>query len=192
MAVRRPTTLQPTDVVEDAPSWIRSPGRGRYARPERERRFLVDQLPPGLEDERLIEDLYLDGLSLRLRRVSHDGRTTFKLTQKVRSSPSDPFAVSTTTVYLSEHEHDGLRHLPGARLVKRRRLRNEDGHVFAVDEFRGHLDGLLLAEVEVHDLDTPLTLPSWAGREVTHDDRFSGGALARADAATASSLLAEH
>ncbi len=178
-------------MVDDAPSWIRSPGRGRYARPEREQRFLVAELPPRLVDERLIEDLYLDGLSLRLRMVSHDGSTTFKLTQKVRSSPSEPFAVSTTTIYLSEHEHDRLRVLPGARLAKRRRLWHEDGQVFAVDEFQGVLDGLRLAEVEVHDLDTTLTPPSWTGREVTHDDRFSGGALARVDAASAPSLLAE-
>jgi len=40
---------------------------------------------------------------------------------------------------------------------------------------------LRLIEVEVRDLAEAIDLPVWLGPEVTPDDRFSGGQLARAD-----------
>jgi adenylate cyclase len=60
---------------------------------------------------------------------------------------------------------------------------------FVVDRFEGDLAGLVLAEIEVDDLSVPLALPSWLGEEVSHDDRYSGGRLARANAAEVAALL---
>ena len=60
---------------------------GKYARVERERRFLLARPPPApaVIASRRITDRYLPGTRLRLRRVDHlDGGTCeFKLTQKV-------------------------------------------------------------------------------------------------------------
>jgi CYTH domain-containing protein len=169
--------------------WWRSPGQGRYARAEIERRFLVNGEVDSLGEGRLIEDRYLDGLRLRLRRVTKDGRSVFKLTQKVRANESDPATVSITNVYLSPDEYDRMRALPGADIVKTRRLAPYGPVTFAVDEFGASLKGLVTTEVEVISLLDPLEAPAWVGREITSDDRFSGGRLARANSQEIEELL---
>ncbi|TAL24668.1 MAG: hypothetical protein EPN99_02565 [Frankiales bacterium] len=173
----------------DATSWFREPGRGRYARHERERRFLVrPSVPTGLAT-RLIEDRYLEGTSLRLRRVTSDGRAVHKLTQKVRTSHDDPAEVLITNLYLSAEEHQRLAALPGHVIAKTRTVVATTTHEFVVDDFQGQLQGLRLAEVEVDDLAAPLDLPDWVGAEVTHDDRYSGGSLAALDPGGLDALL---
>jgi len=162
-------------VVEE--TWRRTPGQGKYARPERERRFVVTEPPSPLEQSRLIEDRYLDGGTLRVRAVRGDDDPVFKLTQKVRVEGDDPSEVAITNLYLSEDEYRMLVVLPGADLTKTRSL----WEGFAVDVFHGALEGLVLAEVEVDDLGGDLEIPGWICCEVTHDDRFSGGALASLD-----------
>lgn len=159
-------------VVDEA--WRRTPGKGKYAQPERERRFVVTDVPEPLEQGRLIEDRYLDGGTLRVRAVRGDGEPVFKLTQKVRPDAGGPAEVSITNLYLSEDEYRMLVALPGNDLIKTRSLCQG----FAVDVFHGPLEGLVLAEREVEDLHAELDLPDWICCEVTHDDTFSGGALA--------------
>lgn len=137
-----------------------------------------------------IEDRYIDGTSLRLRRVTVDGETVWKLTQKVRADPDDPTSVAITNLYLTSDEYDVFALLPAAPLRKVRHVCPVDGTRFVVDVFRGELAGLRLTEVEVADLTAPLALPDWMGEEVTHDDRYSGGQLARMSAAEVEALLA--
>ena len=165
-------------MLSDATDWTREPGRGKYARSERERRFLVGASVPAGEAGRLIEDRYLDGTRLRLRRMSRDGLSVHKLTQKVRPDAGDPSEVLITNMYLSEGEYSRLSLLPGQVLVKTRVVIPAPSHDFVVDEFHGRLQGLRLAEVEVGDLAEALDLPHWVTVEVTNDDRFSGGHLA--------------
>lgn len=156
--------------------WQREPGVGRFVQVERERRFLLSGTPPTGLSERLIEDRYLAGLRLRLRRVTGaDGPPVHKLTQKVRASAEDPSTVALTTMYLSAAEWAVLRTLPGAELSKRRFF---VGDGWVVDRFLGRLAGLVLAEIEVEDLAAEFALPAWVGREVTTEDRWSGGSLA--------------
>lgn len=175
----------------DPTVWLREPGRGKYARPERERRFLTrGAVPPG-DADRLIEDRYLIGMRLRLRRVTREGQSVHKLTQKVRTVEHDPAEVLTTNIYLSEAEYAHLMALPGLTVVKRRSVVETTSHHFVVDDFQGALDGLRLAEVEVQDLAEPLDLPEWLGAEVSDDDRFSGGSLATTDAAGLIEMLDE-
>jgi CYTH domain-containing protein len=53
-----------------------------------------------------------------------------------------------------------------------------DGFIWEVDVFGGSYRGLVIAEVEMGaETDKP-TLPSWLGREVTGDSRYSNQALA--------------
>jgi len=71
--------------------------------------------------------------------------------------------------------------LCGAPLVEKRRTRvAHAGLVWEVDEFAGHLSGLVLAEVELAAADQPVPLPPWVGAEVTRDARYRNAALARA------------
>jgi hypothetical protein len=147
----------------------------KYARTERERRF-VCAAPPPLGDvvrRRRIVDRYLDGTRLRLRRVEEldgTGPAVHKLTQKL---PGDPWG-ELTTIYVSEHEYALLSALPAAVLVKERWSVPPLGY----DVFRGALEGLVLVEFE-DDVTAAAFVPAAGLGEVTHDVRFEGGALVR-------------
>jgi hypothetical protein len=138
----------------------------KYARIEKERRFLLDGLPdlPGARVLR-ITDRYVDGTRLRLRRVEEDGcDPVLKLGQKV---PTDE-GIAHTTMYLDRDELNALLQLPAQELHKTRHLL--DG--WAVDL---HPSGLVLAETE-GDTEPPFAYV----REVTDEVEFTGGALAGA------------
>ncbi|HUQ39568.1 MAG TPA: hypothetical protein VM030_05395 [Acidimicrobiales bacterium] len=168
----------------------RSPGQGRYAAVEREQRWLLDRLPSGLERPSRIIDHYLEGTRLRLRRVEIGSVTTYKLGQKVRVSEDSPEVVKLTTMYLSADEYAALARLPAAELRKTRYMMHRAGHRFSIDRFYGHLEGLLLAEIELAVGQPLLPDPPEARLDVTRDDRFSGGTLAGMTADDLAALLA--
>ena len=58
-------------------------------------------------------------------------------------------------------------------------LKSDDGRIWEVDEFEGHLSGLIIAEVELEHEDSPILIPPWAGMELTHLDGWSNAALAK-------------
>ncbi|WP_232792590.1 CYTH domain-containing protein [Actinacidiphila yeochonensis] len=153
---------------------------GRYARVERERRFLMGRAPEpaAAVTVRSITDRYLDGTRLRLRYVQHlDGRREFKLTQKIPAGRPGPVQGLITNTYLSADEYRVLAALPGALLAKRRWSVPPLG----VDVFEGALRGLVLAEVEFADdvEAAAFTPPPGSVAEVTDDQRFTGGRLVR-------------
>jgi CYTH domain-containing protein len=162
----------------------------KYARPECERRFLLAQLPveidPAAGYEQL-DDLYLDGTRLRLRRVRSSSGEVIerKLTQKLRDPAGSPVRRLLTTQYLDANEYELLARLPGRRLSKRRHRHAHEGHTFAVDVFVAPLAGLVLAEVELASEAelAALPVPPFARCEVTERPLFTGGALAREDPA---------
>ena len=82
--------------------------------------------------------------------------------------------------YSAPGEYSVLCALPAEVLSKTRHLCLVDGVRFVVDEFQGALAGLRLAEIEVDAWDDWLPQPTWLGLEVSQDDRYSGGRLARA------------
>lgn len=154
----------------------------RYARLEDERRFLVATVPDEAASPRRIEDRYVTGTRLRLRRVTDEDRSVRKLGHKVRCEEGRPSAVWHTTLYLDEAEFATLAGLEARTLVKRRWSLPRGA---SADEFLGTLEGLVLVEGE-----RPFELPPPA-IEVTDDERFCGGALAGLDASGAAALVAE-
>lgn len=163
----------------------RRPGRGRYARVEREQRWTLVGVPADAKPSAEILDRYIVGTTLRLRRIEGDGSVVYKLCQKVRDDPADPENVRLTNVYITEAEYATLSVLPAGEISKTRWTLGR----FAVDEFHGALDGLVLAELELSPDGALLPLPSFAVADVTHDDRYSGGALSRVDASDAGALI---
>ncbi|MFN7265815.1 MAG: CYTH domain-containing protein [Phenylobacterium sp.] len=65
------------------------------------------------------------------------------------------------------------------QISKRRYTVDVDGKAWVIDEFDGDLAGLVLAEVELDSPDEGVTLPSWAGAEVTGERAYSNEALSR-------------
>lgn len=154
----------------------------KYARVERERRFLVSKLPPELEGApfKRLRDCFVRGTHLRLRQVeSPEGEVVVvKLGQKIvdPEAPLDPRRRQMTTIYLPAGEAAALP-LDGLRAVKRRYHLSEQGWTFCVDvwEAPSAVAGLILAEVECPsdaELDA-VALPAWAEREVTEDSSYS-------------------
>jgi hypothetical protein len=152
----------------------------KYAKPERERRFLLARLPSGEPIRRvLIEDRYFIGTRLRLRRTTAidpepDARhVTYKLGHKVPAPDGTPGLI--TNLYLSEAEYRALATVPSYSLRKTR----SSYPPFGVDDFDGPLHGLILAEAEF-DTDTAAMLFSptiEVVAEVTADLRLTGGRL---------------
>lgn len=66
-----------------------------------------------------------------------------------------------------------------ATLAKTRYRITAGAHVWELDVFHGPHQGLLLAEIELSHEDEPFERPPWISTEVTHDPRYTNGALAR-------------
>jgi CYTH domain-containing protein len=153
---------------------------GKYARVERERRFLLAAAPPASTTTapRQITDRYLTGTRLRLRRVEHgNGASEFKLAQKVPAERPGPVQGLITNIYLSQPEYDRFAALPAAVLSKIR----VSVPPLSIDIFSPPLHGLVLAEAEFttdHEASC-FRPPPDSIAEVTDDPRFTGGRLAR-------------
>ena len=155
----------------------------KYARAEIERRFLLAGVPREADVLAIneIDDRYLDGTRVRLRRMAQvGGATQLKLTQKVPDPDGGAWQGTLTTIYLSEAEHAAFARLPAAELRKSRLSIAPYG----VDVFHGELEGLYLAEAEFSTLEDAAALvpAAFCRAEVTADRRFTGGELARASA----------
>jgi len=168
----------------------------KYARRERERRFLFS-VPPDGHAVRVarIEDRYLLATRIRLRRATEtvgvDGdvdRTLYKLTQKVSARGGAPGLI--TTMYLDAAEYGVLAQLPAASLSKTRLSIPPLG----VDVFEDALAGLVLGEAEFDDDESlaGFVAPPGAVAEVSHDQRLAGGRLAQTKASELAAVLAEY
>jgi CYTH domain-containing protein len=165
----------------------------KYARVEIERRFLLTGVPEGAEILAVneIDDRYLDGTRLRLRRMAEVGGVAqLKLTQKLPDADGGARRGLLTTIYLCEAEHAALAALPAAALSKSRLSTPPYG----VDVFHGALAGLFLAEVEFASVeDAGAHVPAaFCRAEVTADRRFTGGSLARASAEQVRAWARDH
>lgn len=156
----------------------------KYARIERERRYLLQDLPAGLTraDPHLqITDNYITGTRLRIRKV-RDPRTnkwTVKFTQKFAPNPYDLSRTIITNTYLNALEAEVLSVFNTNEIRKNRYPFEFEGRKFAVDMFLGDLFGLVLAEVSF-EMDEELDnfpKPPFALVDVTSDPIFTGGRL---------------
>jgi CYTH domain-containing protein len=151
----------------------------KYAIAEVERRWLVELSEVGPlhgRPYREIEDRYITGTRLRLRKVTGaGGELVFKLCKKYGkvTALSEPI----TNLYLTEAEYDALSQLSGV-VVKKPRYAVSGG---ALDLYSSPLVGLAVFEVEFESeaAASGYTPPSFVRAEVTHDAPYSGASLAR-------------
>jgi CYTH domain-containing protein len=156
----------------------------RYARIQRGRRYLLQDLPAGLTramPHLQITDNYLTGTRLRLRKVRdpQTNKWTAKFTQKFAPNPADLSRMSITHTYLNASEYEVLSIFEANEVRKNRYSFEFENRKFSIDMFIGDLLGLVLAEVsfETDEELEGFALPSFALAEVTNDETFSGGKL---------------
>jgi hypothetical protein len=157
----------------------------KYERVERERRYLLRELPPGLkvnDPHAQITDNYITGTRLRLRkhRWPLTNEWTLKLTQKHTPAPPDFSRTLITNIYLNEYEYEVFSVFEANELRKNRYPYEHEGRKYSVDVFLGALHGLILAETDFEDdaeMDS-FPPPAFAALDVTHDELFTGGRLA--------------
>ena len=158
----------------------------RYAHIERERRYLLQDLPEGLtraDPHVQITDNYITGTRLRIRKV-RDPRTNkwvVKFTQKFAPNPSDYSRTIITNTYLNAQEAESLSMFDANEIRKNRYKFQYEGREFAVDMFLGDLFGLVLAEVsfETDDELENFPQPPFAIADVTIHELFTGGRLSQ-------------
>ena len=157
----------------------------KYARIERERRYLLRDLPEGITraDPHLqITDNYMTGSRLRLRKVREPRTNTWtvKFTQKFALDPHDLSRTVITNTYLNALEAEVLSTVFNSNEIRKNRYQFEfAGRQFSADMFLGDLFGLVLAEVsfETDEELNNFPLPPFALIDVTNEDFFSGGRL---------------
>jgi CYTH domain-containing protein len=156
----------------------------RYARVERERRYLLRDLPEGLTraDPHLqITDNYITGTRLRIRKVREprSNKWIVKFTQKFAPDPNDLSRTIITNTYLNALEAEVFAIYNTNEIRKNRYPFEFEGRKFSVDMFLGDLFGLVLAEVSFEtdeELDN-FPKPPFALVDVTNEPLFSGGKL---------------
>ena len=160
------------------------PAESKYARVERERRYLLQDLPEGLtraSPHVQITDNYLTGTRLRFRKVRdpQTNKWTVKLTQKFAPDAEDFSRTIITNIYLNALEAETLAVFDTNEIRKNRYPFEFAARKFSVDMFLGDLFGLVMAEVSFEtdeDLDD-FPRPSFAIAEVTNNELFTGGRL---------------
>lgn len=160
------------------------PAESKYARVERERRYLLQDLPAGLtrpDPHVQITDNYITGTRLRLRKVREPrtNRWTVKLTQKFAPDPQDYSRTIITNIYLNALEVETLDISAANEIRKNRYYFEFEGRKWSVDMFLGDLFGLVMAEVSFEtdeELDG-FPKPPFAIAEVTNIELFTGGRL---------------
>jgi CYTH domain-containing protein len=158
----------------------------KYARVERERRYLLADLPEGMtraEPHLQITDNYITGTRLRIRKV-RDPKTNkwvVKFTQKFAPNPDDLSRTIITNLYLNATEAETLSIFAANEIRKNRYFYDFEDRQFSIDMFIGDLFGLVLAETDFktdEELDKFQT-PAFAIADVTNIETFSGGSLSQ-------------
>lgn len=160
------------------------PAESKYARVERERRYLLQDLPEGLtraSPHVQITDNYITGTRLRIRKVREPqtNKWTVKFTQKFAPDPQDFSRTIITNIYLNALEAETLAMFDANEIRKNRYHCDFEGRKFSVDMFLGDLFGLVLAETSFEtdeELDS-FSKPPFAIADVTDNELFTGGKL---------------
>jgi len=155
-----------------------------YARLERERRYLLRDLPEGLtraSPHVQITDNYITGTRLRLRKVRDPltNKWIVKFTQKFAVNSSDLSRTLITNTYLNAQEAEILSVFEANEIRKNRYRFEFEGRKFGIDMFLGGLRVLDKKEVSFDDDEELESFPKppFALVEVTNNELFTGGKL---------------
>ncbi len=145
---------------------------------EIERKFCVQKMPDltactGVKISQGYIAVGENGTEVRLRRKGERFYQTVKQGKGVQRTEVE--------VELSRSQFDNLWPLTEGRRVEKVRYEMVEGTwTIELDVYRGHLKGLVVAEVEFETLaeSSRFVPPPWFGRDVTDDDRYKNAILA--------------
>lgn len=113
-------------------------------------------------------------------------------TTRIRLQDEEAFITikgETVGIQRSEYEYnvpysDGLelfknKSMTQHQIEKYRVIVEHEGFTWEVDIFKGDLEGLVVAEVELEDANEDPILPDWVGEEVSDDHRYLNAVLAK-------------
>lgn len=140
---------------------------------EIERKFLVlPSIQDHLKDvrpKRICQGYIMDaqdGRTVRVRTKGSKGFLTIKGPSKGISRNEFEYEIP-----LSEAETLLTDFCPKTLLKDRFELIYAD-KTWEIDVFHGHLKGLIVAEIELENVDETFALPDWIGKEVSDDERY--------------------
>lgn len=149
---------------------------------EIERRFLIESAKiPELPNRKVLKIVqgYLTG-GVRVRRVDNsylsgsdypEAFLTIKKNISHGTNKEFEYEIPST-------DGDELIEMCEFKLSKFRYHYPVGKHIFEIDLFKGTLDGLIIAEVELLDIKEPVDIPSWFSQEITGNKFFSNYSLA--------------
>jgi CYTH domain-containing protein len=163
---------------------------------ECERKFLVPDLDAVQSDQEtqawnrtFVKQAYLPdtgGWTVRLRATlrggmapfAPDGTNNSRFYLTLKYPTSDPTTCVELETQITPEQHKAWALHAGTPIRKVRYTASYAGQAWVVDVFQDGLAPLILAEIELPDPNTPVTLPPWVGMEVTGDRKYSNASLA--------------
>ena len=138
---------------------------------EIERKFLVTGggWRKGAKRSRLSQGYLLAEKKKSVRVRLEDGRGTLTIKGPARGGGRDEYEYAIP----AKDALELLARLCEKPLIEKTRSRvRSGGLLWEIDEFAGANKGLIVAEVELRRAGQKVALPSWVGKEVTHDPRY--------------------
>lgn len=143
-----------------------------YVMVEIERKFLVDSSKLGFIKQltgKKIRQAYLaeraDGTTVRVRQKGNKGYLTVK-------GPSHGISRTEVEVEIELNALESLFTLCPAILEKIRYEVLFEGKTWEIDVFKGQLEGLIVAEIELNSEDEQIEIPEWVSTEVTQNAEY--------------------
>ncbi len=144
---------------------------------EIERKFLIDELPKHLDlaGKKIIEQGYISTSPvIRIRRSNDEYILTIKGKGLVEREEFE--------LFIEKNEYEDLKKKLEYNIIKKTRYIYKDKkYTYEVDEFDGHLKGLLLAEIEFQNKKEAddFTPEAWLGKEVSNDPSYQNSNLCK-------------
>lgn len=127
------------------------------------------------ETEELKENLHRAEKVLRVRKKNNKYLVTIKIDVGDFGSPIE------VEKDLNMDEFDHLNKLIYAYISKVRNNVKVGSHIFEIDEFKGKNEGLIIAEVELDNINDAYEVPEWLGEEVTGIPEYYNEKIARSN-----------
>jgi hypothetical protein len=146
---------------------------------EIERKFLVKELPKGLEccNKLEIEQGYIsEKPTIRIRKADERYILTVKSKFGVCNNEGDPIVNNESETEITKKEYEALKEKLVCNTLRKTRyiIPLADGLVAELDVFKDRLCGLVFAEVEFPSVEEAnrFNKPEWLGMDVSNDKRY--------------------